>query len=220
MPSTIVHMAFAGLLAAALLGSAFDRRSLAVVLLVTAFPDLDAFVALYTTVGHRAALHNVWIPLLWTGLLWADLNLRDRSFVRDRWGDWGVRVIWVSALCYVFASLAPDIVNGVLNPLWPVHDQFYHIDGKLELSDQRGIVQTFVNTGGDGGTGIPAPESVGSTDEVDLSTGVNPDPDGTEEDPERLFPVFRAGWELMLFVVGTAVTAGRFALEGRTDDQA
>jgi len=220
MPSTIVHMAFAGLLAAALLGSAFDRRSLAVVLLVTAFPDLDAFVALYTTVGHRAALHNVWIPLLWTGLLWADLNLRDRSFVRDRWGDWGVRVIWVSALCYVFASLAPDIVNGVLNPLWPVHDQFYHIDGKLELSDQRGIVQTFVNTGGDGGTGIPAPESVGSTDEVDLSTGVNPDPDGTEEDPERLFPVFRAGWELMLFVVGTAVTAGRFALEGRTDDEA
>jgi hypothetical protein len=220
MPSTIVHMAFAGLLAAALLGSAFDRRSLAVVLLVTAFPDLDAFVALYTTVGHRAALHNVWIPLLWTGLLWADLNLRDRSFVRDRWGDWGVRVIWVSALCYVFASLAPDIVNGVLNPLWPVHDQFYHIDGKLELSDQRGIVQTFVDTGGDGGTGIPAPESVGSTDEVDLSTGVNPDPDGTEEDPERLFPVFRAGWELMLFVVGTTVTAGRFALEGRTDDQA
>ena len=214
MPSTIVHLAFAGLLASALLGFAFDRRSVAIVLAVTAFPDLDAFVALYTTVGHRAALHNVWIPLLYSALLWVDLNLWDRSFVRERFGVWGVRVIWVSAVCYVLSAIALDIVNGVLNPLWPVHDQFYHIDGKLELSDQRGIVQTFIETGGDdGGSSIPAPESVGSSEEVDLSTGVNPDPDGTEEDPERLFPVFRAGWELMLFVVGTTVTATRFALE-------
>ena len=214
MPSTIVHLAFAGLLASALLGFAFDRRSVAIVLAVTAFPDLDAFVALYTTVGHRAALHNVWIPLLYSALLWVDINLRDRSFVRERFGVWGVRVIWVSAVCYVLSAIALDIVNGVLNPLWPVHDQFYHVDGKLELSDQRGIVQTFIETGGDdGGSSIPAPESVGSSEEVDLSTGVNPDPDGTEEDPERLFPVFRAGWELMLFVVGTTVTAARFALE-------
>jgi hypothetical protein len=214
MPSTIVHLAFAGLLASALLGFAFDRRSVAIVLAVTAFPDLDAFVALYTTVGHRAALHNVWIPLLYSALLWVDINLRDRSFVRERFGAWGVRVIWVSAVCYVLSAIALDIVNGVLNPLWPVHDQFYHVDGKLELSDQRGIVQTFIETGGDdGGSSIPAPESVGSSEEVDLSTGVNPDPDGTEEDPERLFPVFRAGWELMLFVVGTTVTAARFALE-------
>jgi hypothetical protein len=215
MPSTVVHLAFSGLLAAALLGSAFDRRSVAVVLLVTAFPDLDAFVALYTTVGHRAALHNVWIPAFWTALLWVDVTLRDRSFVRERWGEWGVRVVWVSAVCYVLSALALDIVNGVLNPLWPVHDQFYHIDGKLELSDQRGIVQTFIETGGEDGSGIPAPESIGSSDEVNLSTGVNPDPSGTEEDPERLFPVFRAGWELMLFVVGTTVTAARFALDRR-----
>ena len=213
MPSTIVHLAFAGLLASALLGFAFDRRSLAIVLAVTAFPDLDAFVALYTTVGHRAALHNVWIPLLYSALLCVDINLRDRSFIRERFGAWGVRVIWVSAVCYVLSAIALDIVNGVLNPLWPVHDQFYHVDGTLELSDQRGIVQTFIETGDDSGSTIPAPESVGSSEEVDLSTGVNPDPGGTEEDPERLFPVFRAGWELMLFVVGTTVTATRFALE-------
>jgi len=220
MPSTVVHLAFSGLLAAALLGSAFDRRALGVVLLVTAFPDLDAFVALYTTAGHRAALHNVWIPLFWTGLLWIDVSLRDRSFVRERWGEWGVRVIWVTAVCYIFSALALDIVNGVLNPLWPIHDQFYHIDGKLELSDQRGVVQTFIETGGgDDGSGIPAPESVGSSEEVNLSTGVNPDPSGTEEDPERLFPVFRAGWELMLFVVGTTVTAGRFVLETRSPSE-
>ena len=88
MPSTVVHLAFSGLLAAALLGSAFDRRSVAVVLLVTAFPDLDAFVALYTTVGHRAALHNVWIPAFWTALLWVDSGVQrhERVQVRER-GD-------------------------------------------------------------------------------------------------------------------------------------
>ena len=46
MPSTVVHLALAGLLAAGLLGEWFSRRSLAVVLVVTVLPDLDAFVGL------------------------------------------------------------------------------------------------------------------------------------------------------------------------------
>jgi len=218
MPSTIVHLAFAGMLAAALLGSAFDRRALAIVLIVTAFPDLDSFIALYSTASHRAALHNVWVPALSAAALWIDLNLRDRSFVRERWGDWGVRVFWVSIVCYLFAGLAPDIVNGILNPLWPVHDQFYHIDGKLELSNQRGIIQTFIETGGDGGGSIPAPESVGSSEEVNVTTGVDPGPAADDEDPERVFPVFRAGWELMLFVVGTVTTAARLQFDPANEE--
>ena len=35
MPSTVVHLAFSGMIAAALLGTAFDRRALAIVLGVT-----------------------------------------------------------------------------------------------------------------------------------------------------------------------------------------
>ena len=43
MPSTLVHMAFGGLIGAALLTSDFDPRAVAVVVAVTAFPDIDAF---------------------------------------------------------------------------------------------------------------------------------------------------------------------------------
>jgi hypothetical protein len=211
-----VHLAFAGLLASALLGAAFDRRALAVVLVVVAFPDLDSFIAIFVAAEHRAILHNIWIPLLMAGMLWYDTAIRSNSTLSERYGAWAVRVGWVSIVCLVFAGLALDIVNGIMNPLWPVHDQFYHIDGKLELSDQRGIIQTFIETGndgGDGGVSIPAPESVGSSEEVNVTTGVDPAPAEGNEDPERIFPLFRAGWELMLFVVGTTVTAARLRMD-------
>ena len=211
MTGTVVHMAFAGLIAAAFLGEAFNRRALAVVLAVTAFPDLDSFVPLIAGVGHRTVFHNFVIPLLAAVLLWADLR-REESWVRGRWGPRGVRIAWVSLACYAIAAVTLDMVSGVVNPLWPLYDQFYSIEGKLVISDQRGIVQTFIETGG-GGSGsssIPAPEPKGSSKEVAVSTGVDPDPSGTRIDPERVFPIARAGWQLVILVVGTAVTAARF----------
>ncbi len=208
MPGTVVHLAFSGMLAAALLGSAFDRRSVLVVLGVTAFPDLDAFLALVTVVGHRALLHNFVIPAALAALLWVDTRVRPHSIVRNRWGRRGVRIAWVSVLAYAVSSVGLDLVNGVVNPLWPLHDQFYTLDGKLELSDQRGIVQTFVDLSPE--ESVVESEGVGSSQEVNLSTGVDPDPGGEETDPERIFPVVRAGWELLLLVVGTLVTAARF----------
>jgi hypothetical protein len=210
MAGTVVHMAFAGMLAAAFLGEAFDRRGLGVVLLVTAAPDLDSFIPLLTGVGHRTFLHNFVIPLTAGALLWADLR-RDQSWLRGRWGPRGVRIAWVSVVCYAVAAVGLDMVSGVVNPFWPIHDQFYSIEGKLVLSDQRGIVQTFIETGGDGGSGsVPSPEPKGSSKEVNISTGVDPDPSGTQTDPERIFPIARAGWQLVVLLVGTAVTAARF----------
>ena len=52
MPSTLVHLAFGGMIAAALLGDVFDRRALLVVLVVTAAPDLDSFIALVSEIGR------------------------------------------------------------------------------------------------------------------------------------------------------------------------
>lgn len=218
MPGTVVHLAFSGMIAAALLGGAFDRRSLLVVLGVTAFPDLDAFLALVTVVGHRALLHNFVIPAGLALLLWVDTRVRPDSLFRERWGPRGVRIAWVSVLAYAVSSVGLDLVNGVVNPLWPVHDQFYMLDGKLELSDQRGIVQTFVDLSSE--ESVAEAEGVGSTQDVNLSTGIDPDPSGEETDPERIFPVVRAGWELLLLLVGTAVTTARFyvPLEVRADD--
>jgi len=204
MPSTIVHLAFAALIASALLGAAFDRRALAVILVVMALPDLDSFVSVAGRPGHRALFHNVWPAVLATVALSVDLSVREQSLLRERFGDRGVRVAWVTVVCFVVAHLGLDLVDGYVNLFWPVHDQFYDLRGTLELSDQRGIVQTFVE-----GDGFLLFEAKGSTDTVYITTGVDPGPSAGEEEPERLFPIFRAGWQVVLFVTGVAVTAAR-----------
>jgi len=209
MASTVVHLAFAGLLAAALLGPYFDRRAVLVVFAATAVPDLDSFIALFSTVGHREALHTFVVPIL-VGVAWfADTRLREESFVRERWGQWGVAVGWMAVVAYAVAGIGLDFVGAGVNPLWPVHDQAYALNGKIELSDQRGVVQTFVDFSPEEG-GAPAPSrSLGNSSEIEMSTGVNPDPSGTERDPERIFPVVRSGWQLLVLAVGTVVTGVR-----------
>ncbi|MEF8785415.1 MAG: metal-dependent hydrolase [Haloarculaceae archaeon] len=208
MTGTIVHMAFAGMIAAAFLGEAYDHRALAVVFGVTILPDLDSFIALISTAGHRTVLHNFVIPAVAGALLWADLR-REESWLRARWGARGVRIAWVSVVCYAVAAVGLDIVSGSINPLYPIHDQFYTVEGKFVVSDQRGVVQTFVETGGESGS-IPSPEPQGSSQDVNLSTGVDPDPSGQESDPERIFPIVREGWQLVVLLAGTAVTLARF----------
>lgn len=215
MPSTVVHLALSGMIAAALLGDAFDRRALLAVFAVTAFPDLDAFASLVTTVGHRALLHNVFVPLAAGALLWYDLRRRDRSFVRSRWDARGGRVAWVSLFTYVASGVALDLVAGAANPLWPVHDQYYHVGGKIELSTKRGLVQTVVEFGSDGSGVAPGAGSnaAGNTSEVHLSTGVDPTAGPEPADVDRVFPVVRSGWQLALLVVGSVVTAAHFRVD-------
>lgn len=219
MPSTLVHVGFGGLIAAALLGSAFDRRSLLVVLAVTAAPDLDSFVALFFVAGHRTVLHTYVTPLAASALLYVDTRVRARSLARERWGPRGVRVAWVSIVAVLFAGIGLDFVDHGVNPLWPLHDQFYVLDGRFELSDQRGIVQSYVDLSPD--TEQTGPTSRGSSQEVNISTGVDPNPGGegggpdpdTVEDPERMFPVVRHGWQLAVLVSGTVVTGARLWLD-------
>lgn len=219
MAGTVVHMAFAGLLAAALLGAAYDRRAVLLVVGVAALPDLDSFIALVSAGTHRAALHNFVIPAAAAGLLLADTRLRGDSLLRIRYGRYGVRVAWVAIVAYAVAGVGLDMVAGGVNPLYPLFDQFYVLDGKIELSDQRGIVQTFVETSSSSGNSVPAPQSLGSTTEFSYSTGVDPDPGGTETNPERIFPVVRAGWQLLVLVVGTVVTLARFRVSHDLPDQ-
>lgn len=214
MPSTIVHLAVAGMIAAVLLGEAFDKQSVLIVMIVTAFPDLDSFIALYATAGHRTALHNIWIPFLSALLLWIDLRVRDRSFIKERWGSWGVRVAWVSIVCYAVAHIALDLTDGVVNLFWPVHDQFYTLRGEMELSNQRGIVQTFTESG----EGFLLLEPAGTAEETEITTGVDPGEQPGEEDPERTFPLFGSGLELLVTIIGTAVTAARFRLSQELPD--
>ncbi len=218
MPSTIVHMAFAGLIAAALLGYAFDKKSVLFIMTVIIFIDLDSFVPLFVGFGHRAVFHNLVIPSVALAVLLVDVHVREESSILDRWGHWGYRVGWVTIFCYAVAGVLLDMTDGVVNLFWPVHDQFYTLSGEIELSDQQGIVQTFIEWGN--GNGTPTPEARGTTEEVDITTGVDPgEPDAPDEDPERVFPVIGATWELLLFLTGTFVTAMRFYLDHDPNDE-
>ena len=211
MPSTFVHLAFAGLIAAALLGDAYDKKAVLLVLAVTAVPDLDSFIALVSTAGHRTVLHTVWIPTVGAILLFVDVRVREQSLVVDRWGHWGVRVAWVSLVAYLVAHILLDMTDGVVNLFWPIHDQFYTLRGSMELSDRHGIVQTLFATDGT----IPTLEAAGSTEDTEITTGVDP---GSEQD-QRVFPIFGAGWEFLIFLVGTAVTLVRFKLPHELPDE-
>lgn len=208
MPSTIVHVAFAGMIAAALLGTAFDRRSLAVILGVVVFADLDAFVALLWAPAHRAAFHTLLIPIVGAGLVAIDLRRGEESFLRRRWGARGIRIAWVSLFVYAVAAIGLDLFSGGgANAFWPIHDQFYQVGGKIELSSQRGIVQNVIDLGGassEGGT-----VARGSTETVHVNTGIDPVRGEDPPDADRVFPIVRSGWQLLILVVGTAVTAGR-----------
>jgi hypothetical protein len=200
MASTLVHVALAAVLAVALLGPALDRRSALVVLAATALVDADTFLGLVVPGLHRAATHTFVLPVALAVLVYADTHVRERSLLA-RLHPHGGRVAWVTVVAVAAAGIALDMVINGVNALWPLHDQFYTVDGKALLSDQRGFVQTFVELD------PPEPESSSggdarTTKNFQYSTGVNPVNSEEEADPERVFPLVRSGWQALLVVVG------------------
>jgi len=205
MPSTLVHVALAALVATALLGDRLDGRSLAVVLLAVIVVDLDVFVGLAVTGAHRAAFHTLVWPALAAAALVYDTAVRDRSALAARVGDGAPRLAWTTVAAVVFAAIGPDLVTNGVNVLYPVHDQFYALNGDVLLSSDRGVVQSFV-----------AEADRGSTGQRQYYTGVDPDPtsEGAEavtgdETPERVFPLVESGVQLLIVVSGSVVTAAR-----------
>ena len=214
MPSTVVHVGFALLLAAALLGTAYDRRALLVVAGAVAFLDLDAFVALVVPNTHRAAFHTLLLPLSVGTYLYADTRLAERSTVREHWGDRGVRVAWTALVAVVVSGLGLDLFTGSgANPFYPLFDQFYAFTGSVEWSSTKGFVQTFVEvrppepgTTVDGGGPVDVGQK-GSTEEYRVGTAVDPTEGPEPSGVERIVPVVYAGWQTTLTVTGLAVTA-------------
>jgi len=212
MPSTLVHVAVAGLVGSALLGRFFDRRAILLVMGVAAIPDLDTLLGLWIPGVHRAALHSVVVPTLLAALLVWDVYGREDSLVVDRWGAYGLRVAWVSLFAVVVAhSLYDGVVNGV-NLLWPIHDRFYDFSGEFLVSTERGIIQTFIELGPAGGT------VEGTTANTHYYTGVDPTRGAEPENVERIFYVIQSGERLLLTVVGFAVVGYRVATQAESVD--
>lgn len=197
MPSTLVHLGFACLVAAALLADDFDERALAVVLGVVLLPELDTFLGLWFAGAHRAYLHNVWVVLVPVALLLWDVRLRARSAVRGRWGRRGVRVAWVALLALAATQILLDAFYNGVNLLWPLHDAFVDLSGRAYLSDREGFVQTFIEVGD------PERSVRGTTDDVHYRTGVDPAPPGeSAADAERRFMLAETGPLFLLMVTG------------------
>jgi inner membrane protein len=203
VPSTVVHCALAGLLAAGLLGDHLDGRAVAVVLAATIIPDLDAFAGFFVPGGHRSVLHTLLFPLAIASVLYYDTHIRESSFVRRRWRTRGVRVAWVSIAAIVFAAIGLDLVGGGVNLLYPLHNQFYELSGEFLFSNNRGLVQTFVELG----EGSEAAR--GSTQQVHINSGVDPTRGTEPKDVERIFPVAQSGWQLLLIFTSIFVLAAR-----------
>ncbi|WP_435333558.1 metal-dependent hydrolase [Haloarchaeobius sp. TZWWS8] len=208
MPSTVVHVALAAVVAAALLGSAYSWRTLLVVVGATAFVDLDVLVGFVLIGAHRAAFHTVLFPAVLLGLVYLDLHWGTSSRLVDRFGPTAIRTALVTVVAVVFAGIGPDLMTNGVNVFWPLHDQFYAFTGKFHLSDQHGVVQTFVDLE----RSQPA-ESVarGSTKEVQYYTGVdtNPDRSGAPVTKERIFPLVDSGVQLLLVVTGAFISGSR-----------
>jgi hypothetical protein len=205
VPSTVVHLGVAAVLAAALLADDLTPRRAGVVLAAAAVPDLDTFVGLAVTGAHRALLHTALFPLLLAALLVVDA--RRTGVVQARYGRAGVRTAWVAVVAVAVAGVAPDLLTNGVNLLYPLHDEFVAADGRLLLSDQRGVVQTFVDLSPD--------RQVRNTSNTAYFTGVDPQPRtpgaDTDQNVERVFPVVGSGLQLLFVALGFGTLGARLA---------
>lgn len=211
MAPTLLNAALGALLAAALLGPAFDRRSVTVVVAAAFLPNLDAVASLAIAGATNALVHNVWIPLAVAGLLYWDTALREGSTLRERYGWRGVRVGWVALAGFAVAGVAPDLFTepGV-SLLYPVENVYYVVDGLLLFSTQDGVVQTFVSASADA-PGILPFESPGTTETYAVPTWVNPDGrPGLALGGERRLVLVDAGWQAVVVASAVASLVVRF----------
>lgn len=209
MPSTVVHVAFGLLVAAAVLGPYFDRRSLLVVAAAVVLVDLDTVTSLLLESTHRALFHTALIPLVAATYLYAETRLSERSLFRERYGDRGVRVAWAAIAAVVVSAIGLDLTNPAgVNLFYPLHDQFYAFDGAANVSSRAGAQQSFVefstptpepDGGSSGGTRVDV-GGQGSTQDYHVGSGVDPEKGPESEDTRRVFPLVFRGWQLLLVV--------------------
>lgn len=217
MAPSLVNAAFGALLAAALLGAAFDRRSVAVVVAIAVLPDLDAVASLAVPGATNALLHAVWLPLAAGVALYWDTRIGDDSRLRKRAGRRGVRVAWVALAAFLVAGIGPDLFGGEgVNLLYPLHDAYYLVDGGLLFSTEDGVVQTFV-TFGAGGPGVLPLETLGTTESYAIASFANPDGrPGLSLGADRELDLVRTGWQLVVVASAVALLAVRFRRERRS----
>jgi membrane-bound metal-dependent hydrolase YbcI (DUF457 family) len=204
MPSSVVHAALAVLVAAGLLGRFYDRRALAVVLVVVVAPEIDTAFGWFMDGAHRTVLHNMAIPIVLAVVLYWETT-REASWLRTRWGARGVRLAWVGLFVHAFVHISLDWAHlSGINLLWPFADRFFALEGELAVSTTEGFVQTFVEIGEDPETGRRVIDAGQGGTRADTHV---PNPAKPTDEPEpgpvdRRFPIAVDGWQLYFLLTG------------------
>lgn len=204
MAPTLVNIAVGVLIGIALLGAAFDRRSLTIVALAAGLPDLDAVLSLVAGGSTNAAFHTVFIPAFAAGLLYYDTTYRERSWLRSRYGWYGIRVAWVAIASYAVAGIGLDLFNvESVALLYPLSGRYYAIVGKFVLSTHEGIVQTYIQFG-DGWLSVASP---GTTDTYHVESWIAPG------DEERRLHIVESGWQVVVVLTAAAAVPAKALVE-------
>lgn len=202
MPSLIPHAGLALLLAIGLLGRYYSKKAIALILVVLVFPELDTVLGLVIDGAHRTLLHNLLLPgVLATLLAWD--STWGPAWVHNRFGTTGVRIIWVAILAHTFAHVFLDWTHlEGINLLWPLHDQFFKLEGELYLSNTDGLVQTFIDVTTDPQTGEQTIDAGGGGSRTETQVA-NPVQPGSDAEPAgRRFLLVNQGWQLYLVFAG------------------
>lgn len=221
MPSTVVHVAFALLCAAALLGPYYDRRALAVVGAVAAVPDLDVFTSLVLESTHRAALHTLLLPLVFVVVTVWDTRYREQSWLRRQYGHRGVRIVWVSLFGLVVSAIGLDLFTAQgVNLFYPIYDQFFAFDGRMGIASD-GFFQSYFDlssteptarSGSSGNVNVDVGQR-GSTADVHVASGVDPEKGQEDRTVRRTFPIVFRGWHLLVAISTAFVLRARGRIE-------
>ncbi len=213
MPSSVVHVAFACMLAVGLLGRFYDRRALAIIVGIVLIPELDTALGWVMAGAHRTVLHNMVIPIVVGAVLYWETT-REDSKIRSRWGVRGVRIAWVGLFVHTFAHIMLDWAHlSGINFFWPLRDQFFNLDGELAVSTTEGLVQTFVQLSADPETGQSVVDAGqgGTRADTHVANPAQPSADPEPGPIDRRFPIAVRGWQLYLVVVGAfTLVAKRF----------
>jgi len=205
MPPTLVSVAVGVLLGVALLGAAFDRRSLAVVAVAAALPDADMLVSLLLPGSTNAVFHTVLIPAIAATLLYDDTTRREASWLRSQYGWRGVRITWVALAAFLVAGIGMDLFSSEGVALfYPLSDRYYAVVGKFVLSTQEGIVQTYL-TVGDGWLGVASP---GTTETHHVASWLDPG------DGERRLQLVETGWQAVVVLTAAAAAPAKLLTRG------
>lgn len=212
MPPTLVSIAMGVLLGCALLGAALGRRSILVVTLAAALPDLDTVFSIAVEGATNAFLHTLVVPAMAVVILYWDTERREHSVVRVRWGTDGIRVAWVAIASYLVAGIGVDLftVEGVAF-LYPLSDAVYGLSGKLVFSTQEGLVHTYLRSGSDG---VLPLWHLGTVEEYRVATWIDP----ASDDSGRRIRLVDFGYHLVIVVTALATLFTRVVVHRRWTD--